>query len=85
MVSVRGANTGVQTFAAASRQKGAIAPSPATRDDSGVNPMLIFPSLLVQVYDFELLCETSEPEGDGQYQNVCCPQTTCQHLILTLP
>ena len=67
MVSVRVAKRGALIIAASSRQGGASAPSPRVRDDSG-SKQCFFSVPHSRRYDFELLCETSEPEGDGQFK-----------------
>ena len=58
---------GALIIAASSRQGGASAPSPRVRDDSG-SKQCFFSVPHSRRYDFELLCETSEPEGDGQFK-----------------
>ena len=64
---MRGAKRGALIIAAASRQGGASAPSPRVRDDTG-SKQCFFSVPHSRRYDFELLCETSEPEGDGQFK-----------------
>ena len=64
---MRGAKRGALIIAAASRQGGASAPSPRVRDDSG-SIQRLFSRPYSRRHVFELLCETSEPEGDGQFK-----------------
>jgi len=69
-----GIQSRVLSFAAAARQRGALALSPSHCVDSGLRRRFSARPRSSR-HDFVMLCETPAAGGGGQYQGVCCPQT----------